>query len=263
MPVAEIVLVRHGESLGNLAAAAANAADAEVIEVGQRDADVPLSETGEAQARALGTGLRELLADGLRTEVWSSPYVRARQTTDLALAAAGEERPVVVDERLRDRELGVLDLLTTRGVAARYPLEAERRRWLGKFFHRSPGGESWADVVLRVRSFVADLDAAPDLDGARVLVVCHDALVLSFRYVLERFDEAGILAVGARTPVLNVSITQLVRGPGRAWRLERFNDVRHLEGADIPVTTHGGDDVVHPRQQPAGAADQPEPRTDA
>jgi broad specificity phosphatase PhoE len=245
MTVAELVLVRHGESMGNVAAAAAHDADAEVIEVGQRDADVPLSEVGQDQARALGAGLRALLADDRPTVVWSSPYVRAHQTAVLSLEAAGEQRLVLVDERLRDRELGVLDLLTTKGVLNRYPLEAERRRWLGKFYHRPPGGESWADVVLRIRSFVSDLEAVPD--GTRVLVVCHDALVLSFRYVCERLDEAGVLAIGASTPVLNVSITQLVREPDLSWRLERFNDVRHLEAADIPVTRHGSDEPVHPR----------------
>ena len=245
MPVAELVLVRHGESRGNVAAAAAQEADAEVIEVGQRDADVPLSDVGQDQARALGTGLRALLSDERPTLVWSSPYVRARQTAELSLAAAGEERPVWVDERLRDRELGVLDLLTTKGVQNRYPLEAERRRWLGKFYHRPPGGESWADVVLRVRSFVNDLETVPD--GTRVLVVCHDALVLSFRYVCERLDEAGVLGIGASTPVLNVSISQLVREPDRSWRLARFNDVRHLEAADVPITRHGSDEPVHPR----------------
>ena len=48
-----------------------------------------------------------------------SPYLRTRQTAELALAGTGI--PLVVDERLRDRELGVLDLLTARGVQARLP----------------------------------------------------------------------------------------------------------------------------------------------
>jgi broad specificity phosphatase PhoE len=245
MTVAELVVVRHGESMGNVAAAAAHEADAEVIEVGQRDADVELSDVGRDQARALGAGLRTLLADDRPTQVWSSPYVRAQQTAELSLAEAGADLPVLVDERLRDRELGILDLLTTKGVQNRYPLEAERRRWLGKFYHRPPGGESWADVVLRIRSFVSDLEAVPD--GTRALVVCHDALVLSFRYVCQRLDEAQVLAIGAETPVLNVSITQLVREPDLHWRLDRFNDVRHLEAADIPITRHGGEGPVQPR----------------
>ena len=99
MAVAELVLVRHGESMGNVAAANAHAADAEVIEVGQRDADVPLSPTGVEQAQALGAGLSALLADRHPTLVWSSPYVRAQQTAEVALAASGQPLPVLVDER--------------------------------------------------------------------------------------------------------------------------------------------------------------------
>ncbi len=245
MAVAELVLVRHGESLGNVAAAAAHAADAEVIEVGQRDADVPLSPVGVEQAQALGAGLQVLLADQRPTLVWSSPYVRAQQTAQIGLTTAGTPLPIFIDERIRDRELGVLDLLTTKGVLNRFPLEAERRRWLGKFYHRPPGGESWADVVLRVRSFLADLESVPD--GSRVVVVCHDALVLTIRYVCERLLEADILAIGAATPVLNVSITQLVREDGQTWQLARFNDVTHLEASSAPVTRHGGEGNVHPQ----------------
>ena len=40
----ELWLVRHGESVGNVAATAAEAARAEMIELASRDADVPLSE---------------------------------------------------------------------------------------------------------------------------------------------------------------------------------------------------------------------------
>lgn len=244
MAAAELVLVRHGESMGNVAAAAAHDADAEVIEVGQRDADVPLSPVGQEQAQALGTSLQTLLADGRPTVVFSSPYVRAHQTAEIGLAAAGQELPVLIDERLRDRELGVLDLLTTKGVANRFPLEAGSRRWLGKLYHRPPGSESWADVVLRVGSFLRDLDTLPD--GSRALLVCHDALVLIVRYVCERKNEEDILAVGAATPVLNVS-TQLGRDQGaQVWELLRFNDVSHLEATDTPVTRHGSEGNVHP-----------------
>ena len=245
MAVSELVLVRHGESMGNAAAAAAHAAGADVIEVGHRDADVPLSPVGVEQAQALGLGFRNLLADQRPTVVWSSPYVRAQQTAQLALEAAGQPLPIAIDERLRDRELGILDLLTTQGVASRYPLEAERRRWLGKFYHRPPGGESWADVALRIRSFLHELDALPD--QSRAVLVCHDALVLIIRYVCEHLTEADLLAIGTATPVLNVSITQLVRDPAsNGWQVQRFNDVSHLEAANAPVTRHGGDPHVQP-----------------
>ena len=75
---AELVLVRHGESMGNLAAAAAIAAGAEVIELGYRDPDVPLSPVGVDQARALGRGLASLLSDGLvRLEIRPASLIDA------------------------------------------------------------------------------------------------------------------------------------------------------------------------------------------
>ena len=201
--------------------------------------------SGSSRRRRWAWAFRGLLADQRPTFVWSSPYVRAQQTAQIALEAAGQSLPIAVDERLRDRELGILDLLTTQGVANRYPVEAERRRWLGKFYHRPPGGESWADVALRIRSFLHELDALPD--QSRAVLVCHDALVLVVRYVCEHLTEADLLAIGSATPVLNVSLTQLVRDQTtNGWQVQRFNDVSHLEAADAPVTRHGGEPHVHP-----------------
>lgn len=229
MAVTELVVIRHGESVGNAAAAQAYAADAEVIEVGARDPDVELSALGREQAHALGRGLAPLLGDGVPTLLWSSTCVRAQQTAQLSMTAAGAQQMIRLDERLRDRELGVLDLLTWTGVQNRFPEEAERRRWLGKFYHRPPGGESWADVVLRVRSFLRDLD---DLaDRSRVVIFCHYALVLCFRYVCEGLSEGEILDIGARNPVQNASITHLHREQDGGWQIRLYNDVSHLDEA--------------------------------
>lgn len=246
MGVVELVLVRHGESIGNVAAAAAHTAGAEVIDLGWRDADVPLSATGVEQAQALGGKLAALVEEHGLTSVWCSPYVRAEQTARIALSTANLGLPFYRDERIRDRELGVLDLLTFAGVEARFPGEAERRRWLGKFYHRPSGGESWADLALRVRSFLADLDRWED--GTRVLVVCHDVLVMIFRYVCERLTEREVLDISAANPVKNVSVTRLVRVPGgQEWRLASFNDVTHLERQDVPITEHPGERHVNPQ----------------
>ncbi len=113
-PLRWLAVVRHGQSTGNVAAEAAEAAGAEVIDIPERDADVPLSDTGRGQAEALGTYFAGMLADRRPQIAMVSPYLRARQTAEIALAGLPVE--VRVDERLRDRELGVLDLLTARGV---------------------------------------------------------------------------------------------------------------------------------------------------
>ena len=242
----ELLVVRHGESLGNIAAAAATAAGAEVIEVGQRDADVPLSPVGVAQAQAFGGWLRDLPDDAAPQSVWCSPYQRAQQTALTALEVSRRTLPIRIDERIRDRELGILDLLTTAGVAARYPDEAARRQWLGKFYHRPPGGESWADVALRVRTFLRDLDE--EENGTRVLVVAHDALVLIFRYVCERLSEPDILNIALSDPVANASATRLVRPAGSGpWSLGEYNMSAHVAAYGAPVTVHPGDGAVLPQ----------------
>lgn len=232
-----LLLVRHGESLGNLAAARAEADRSEVVEVATRDADTPLSDRGRDQARALGALLSALDPDERPEVVWCSPYVRARETARIALEEAGLDLPVRLDERLRDRELGILDRLTWRGVEARHPAEAERRRHLGKMYHRPPGGESWADVALRARAALGDL--LPRDAGRRVLVVVHDAVVMLLRYVLEELTEDELMAIVRERSIRNASLTRLDRGDDR-WELTAFDDVAHLASLDAEVTEHEG-----------------------
>jgi broad specificity phosphatase PhoE len=129
------------------------------------------------------------------------------------------------------------------GVKSRHPDEAERRQWLGKFYHRPAGGESWADLALRIRSLLADLDR--EEDGRRVLVVCHDAIILVFRYVCERLSEHEVLELTGSSSVHNVSLTRLSRADdGLGWVLEAFNDVSHLDAQNVEETRHAGESDV-------------------
>jgi broad specificity phosphatase PhoE len=234
MPSTTLWLVRHGESIANIAATRAEREGLETVPIDIRDADVPLSDTGAEQARALGSWLGAH-ADGIGA-YWSSPYLRARETLAVAAREAGIDAPAVLDERLRDRELGVLDLLTWRGVQARHPEEAVRRARLGKFYHRPPGGESWADVMLRLRSFSRDGFAARE---GETLLVAHDAVVMLLIGLLLALPEQELMAFAADHTVLNASVTRLDL-VGDRWELTSFSDVEHLrvEGAD--VTVHPG-----------------------
>ena len=202
-------LVRHGQSHGNVARDAADEAGAHEIDIDVRDVDVPLSELGFRQAEAAGRWFAELPRDERPEIILSSPYVRARQTAEVickAGALAGGPARAVIDERLREREFGIFDRLTTRGIRARHPEEAAHRARLGKFYHRAPGGESWADVVLRLRSMLNTINL--HYSDRRVLVVCHQVVVLCFRYVLEELDEAAILRIDKQAEILNCGIAQ-------------------------------------------------------
>lgn len=234
-------VVRHGESSGNVARDAAHEASLSRIEIGGRDADVPLSPLGERQSEALGRWFAAMPPGERPDVVLTSPYLRARQTASLIHAAGGVPAgpdAFVVDERLREREFGVLDRLTRYGIERDFPEQAEFRRALGKFYHRPPGGESWCDVILRLRSALDTV--ALHHGGARVLVVAHQVVVLCFRYLLERMTEERILAVDAEGDVVNCGVTEYAFDPGRGPRgdlvLRSYNFAAPLEREGAPVT---------------------------
>ena len=227
-------VVRHGESSGNVARDRAEAEDLERIDIAERDVDVPLSELGARQAHALGLWTARQPRDEQPTMLWVSPYLRARQTAQIALDAAGLELPTVVDERLREREFGVLDGLTRKGIQAQFADESERRARLGKFYHRPAGGESWSDVLLRLRAALDDVRR--EAVGERVLLVAHQVVVLLVRYVVERMDEQQILAIDAEGDVANCSVTSYRYDGGPTMTLERYNELTALEEQDEPVT---------------------------
>jgi probable phosphoglycerate mutase len=183
-------IVRHAESTGNVARDLAESSGAETIDIVERDMDVPLSAVGEAQALALARWMSSLQP----SIVLSSPQRRAVQTAE----PLGEP---VIDERLREKELGMLDRLTRAGVMARYPAEAAARARVGKFYYRPPGGESWCDVVQRVRGVLSDVQRL--YANERVVIVSHQVVIASFRYLLERLTEAQVLAPGE---VANASV---------------------------------------------------------
>jgi broad specificity phosphatase PhoE len=230
-----LTLVRHGESLGNVAHERAYAANADEIDVAVNDASVELSDLGVRQAEALGKRLGDLPQAQQPTVVVVSTYVRARQTADHVLATAGlEHLPRMVDERWRDREQGLLDRLTWYGVKKRYPEEAERREYLGKFWYRPPGGESWADVALRIRHVLRDLRT--EWADERVLVVTHDVPILMTRYVLESLTPPEAVELSGQ--VRNCAMT-VYRRDGSALSLETFNDVTPVEeDPAAEVTAH-------------------------
>jgi broad specificity phosphatase PhoE len=170
-----------------------------------------------------------------------SPYRRAKQTAELigSVGGIGEDSPeLIIDERLREKEFGVLDRLTRAGIERHHPKQAEFRRLLGKFYHRPPGGESWCDVILRLRSALDTMSL--HYDGCRVLVVAHQVIVLCMRYLLEHMTEEQILAIDLEGDVANCAVTEYrfdaSQGQHGTLMLHRYNFVAPLQQAGAPVT---------------------------
>lgn len=234
-------VVRHGQSSGNVARDLAEQQGLRNIEIAERDIDVPLSALGRSQSAALAHWFAKL-APAVRPEViLCSPYVRARQTADMlsaSLAATGTLN-FRTDERLREKEFGILDRLTPAGIRHRYPELDEQRTHVGKFYFRPPGGESWCDVILRLRSLLEMVSR--EYAGQRVLVVGHQVIVNCMRYLIENLTEEKILAIDRAADVPNCGVTsyRLEQGDQQAGRLvlELENFVAPLHEEGTPVTT--------------------------
>ncbi len=235
-------IVRHGQSAGNVARDTAEAAHLPLIDIATRDVDVPLSALGEEQAAALGEWFGQMPASDRPSVILFSPYVRARETAQRILIRAGlspDTAVFIADERLREKEFGILDRLTRHGIIQKYPELAEQRAHVGKFYFRPPGGESWADVILRLRSLLDTV--IREYRGERVLIVAHQVIVNCFRYLLERMEEEQILAIDRTGDVPNCSVTSYefdtARGKNGKLVPRLVNFTVPLQEAGAPVTT--------------------------
>jgi broad specificity phosphatase PhoE len=250
---ATLWLVRHGESAANVARNAAYAAGDEEVPIAERDPDVPLSPLGVRQAFALGRWFASRPAGERPTVVLASPYLRARATAEHVVRAGAPADPalgpdrITLDERWREKELGLFYRVTQRGVERRYPDQWALRRELGPFYYRPPNGESGADVVLRVR---VALDAlARDHAGERVLVVCHQITILCARFAIEGMTEAALEDAWRRYDIANCSLTEYrADGSGRL-ALARLGFTVPVAVGDPAVP---GDEAAVTAEPPAG-----------
>jgi broad specificity phosphatase PhoE len=241
-------IVRHGQSAGNVARDAAEAAGHHIIDITERDIDTPLSDLGRTQARALGHWFGQLPRERQPQVVLCSPYVRARETARLILQAAdfaaGDVR-LRFDERLREKEFGILDRLTVHGIRQKYPELSQQRSHVGKFYFRPPGGESWCDVILRLRSVLEMVTR--EHGGQRVLMVGHQVIVNCMRYLIERLDEEQILTIDRRGDVPNCGVTSYeYDAKSDQLQADLVNFVAPLRQAGAPVTT-APDDTAAPK----------------
>lgn len=163
-----IILLRHAESLGNVD---------ELAYTRTPDHALPLTARGEAQARAAGLVVRDLLTEPAAAYV--SPYVRSVRTLALLGVTDLLER-TVPEPRLREQDWGNLQDPVEQEVQKR------KRHEFGHFFYRLEHGESGADVDDRVASFLNDLERRIAQDPRHpdtVLLVSHG---LTMRLLVRR-----------------------------------------------------------------------------
>ena len=175
-----IILIRHGESQGN-------------IDINQYqtipDYALDLSLRGIEQSKQAGDEIKEIIGSE-SLHVYLSPYFRTRQTYQrLKTSIEMNIQKVVEDPRIREQDWGHL----------RHPNENEeirrQRDGFGTFYYRIPDGESGADVYDRVSTFLETLhrDFNKSHYPQNALIVTHGLtlrlfLMRWFHWSVEEFE---------------------------------------------------------------------------
>jgi len=203
-----LLLARHGETLWN----------AERRFQGRTD--VALSPRGRAQAEALGRALGSYRV----AAAYVSPFRRARETAEIALAGTGV--PSITLDELRELSLGEWEGCTVDEVRARDG-DPYRAWLLAPHDCPPPGGEPLDAVSARVRVAVERIAAAHP-NGDDVLIVAHGGVISVYACALLGCSFNTLW----RLRVDNASLT-VVRPP----RLVSLNDTAHLPRA-LATATH-------------------------
>jgi probable phosphoglycerate mutase len=196
-----LFLIRHGETDWNLQKRI------------QGHVDIPLNETGLQQAKRVAERMRSEPI----TALYSSDLQRARHTAECIARHHGIE--VRLDERLRERNYGLLEGLTKEEIDQQFPdYQASN--------HKVPGQESLEAVRQRALQFLSHI-ASQHL-GERIAVVSHGGWINAVLYVLsEGRAGTGITRLG------NTSITTLICH-GESWEIVSIGNMNHLDPVWIP-----------------------------
>lgn len=193
---ASVLVMRHGESEGNVTRRLSSAAPG-----------APLTESGRRQA----VDAAAALADRNVARVYCSPLLRAQQTAQVLASALGTGDPVVLDG-VREFALGELEGSDADVDWAR--VDAVFDAWLdGDLESALPGAESGLDVVRRVRDA---LEGVADLHrGETVVVVSHGgAMSVALPWLAHNVRDDR--ARGSGVP--NCGVVELA-GDSDGWRL--------------------------------------------
>ncbi|SRR5713226_133545 len=203
MQRAQVIVVRHGETTWNMERKFQGHLDSE------------LTAKGISQAQAIA----ERLVNHSFSALYSSDLGRATQTAQIISAATG--RTVVSDPRLRERNLGVFQGLTSEEIKAKYPGEYESYRSRDPDYI-VPEGES---LHRQVERNIACFEELAQRHCAESIVVVTHGGVLSglFRHVLSIPLEAP-----RRFDFPNSSLNVFTYGDG-GWTLRTWGDTSHLE----------------------------------
>ena len=181
----KLLLLRHAESEANIN---------QKLNLIIPDHNIALSSRGEEQAKEAGKFLASYLYQnhqdlkcGRKLRVWSSPYLRTRQTSklvfdELQLLNGMFELSYREDVMLVEQQYGFFDGLSISECEENFPIEYAHYQKSaanqGKFWAQFPGGESKLDVTQRIRCLKGSWIRDYEKYGIDTLVVISHGITI-------------------------------------------------------------------------------------
>ena len=193
----QLILVRHGETLHNVAGIAQGWGDSE------------LSDRGRQQVAMLAERLTKIGADA----IYSSPLQRAMTTAQAIAEATG--LPIQTLDGLREMNYGRWE--GQRFLEVRKTDEEHYQRWISDDEYPCPEGESHAQVLRRVR------EALQLVNGAkRAVVVTHGTAIRIAATALLDLPLSASRKFAQDNAAMNVFVRR-----GDHWVVKLWNDTAH------------------------------------
>jgi len=187
----DIVLIRHGQSEGNLARRLSEKCDHRAIEKLSEchSKNFRLTDLGRQQASLAGTWFdfnfyhsRGFKHSGF-DRCYTSEYFRAVETAGLLNIPNSEW---LCNFYLCERDWGDLETCPEDKRWRKFG-DALRLREKEPFFWKPPNGESFVSLCLRINRVLDTLRC--ECSGKRVILVCHGEVMWAFRVLLERMSQ--------------------------------------------------------------------------
>ena len=246
MPL-DIVLVRHGESEGNVASRMSKKGDnsAYTNEFRQRHNSLwRLTDKGIDQAKAAGKWLREHGLD--RYDVYYvSAFIRAMETASYLNLPEAEWKQNIY---LREIGWGALVLMTHQERLINFAEEMKRKERDGVYFGPL-GGESEIDTAFRVDRVNDTLSR--ECSDMSVCMVNHGTVINAFRFLYERFTVAQfqelLLSKDPKDEIHNCQIMHYSRrDPVTRKVLPHLSFVRSICPWDESLSSNEWREIIRP-----------------
>jgi len=181
----DILLVRHGESEGNLAQRFSKRGDDSLWTpefASRHSSNWRLTDTGRTQAKAAGEWIKKNI--GTFDGYFCSEYVRAQETAALLNFPNAKWH---LDFYLREQDKGIFGGRPYKERERAYEDSLARLK-KDTFYVAPPGGESVANCCLRVDRSIHKWQTS--YPGQKVIAVCHGNIMTAFRVRMERMSQS-------------------------------------------------------------------------